>query len=127
MTVLITTVYAFKFNKALEDTAKLHGNTWSLPLKKAWNAQDSELFLQDRNRFTAVGYRTYWEAVDHTVCYFDSVLLKKQLKNSKSRSKSTSGVSDGDQKDRFRWQNPSYNTDFGPKRVFRQLPLPPPL
>ena len=65
-----------KFNRCLEDIAKLHSNCTSLMLKKALDPQDSSLFIESSQRFTARGFAVYWKAIDKTVCYFNSVLLK---------------------------------------------------
>ena len=70
----------FKFNKCLEDTAKLHANVTTLKLKKSWDEHDNELYLMDSRHFTTRGLISYWESVDHTIRYFDSILLKKQNK-----------------------------------------------
>ena len=67
----------YKFNKALEEVAKLHSNMTTLMLKKVWDESNPDLYIPDHSCFSASGYTAYWEAVDRTVRYFDSVLLKK--------------------------------------------------
>ena len=134
----------FKFNKCLEDTARLHQNCSTLRLKKVWDTNDSNLFIKESQHFTAEGFRCYWEAVDKTRRYCDSVLLKKQEKKKQKavlsakfsimhteHFKSTEKIS-GDQKDhtstvrdRFRWQNPALNISSDVSLVFRKLPPPP--
>ena len=109
----------YKFNKSLEECCRLHANTSTLFLKQVWDPKNSCLFLGQSQRFTAEGYRCYWEAVDRTVRYFNSVVLKKQLDLKKSkkafnnyimpRSATSDQKGHRDQKDRFRWQNPMYN------------------
>ena len=59
-----------KFNTAMEDVVKFHSNQSTLHLKK------------ESARFTSEGYKAYWEVVDHTVHYFDTIMLKKH-KNTK--------------------------------------------
>ena len=133
MTDLITTVCGFKFNHALEQVAQLHHNVSSLMLKKAWSATDQSLFLQDAQHFTADGYRAYWEAVDKTVRFCDSILLKKneqkkfkQLKKQKSVSTTLdSSAEQTDQNDWFKWRNPKFKSNFGRLPSFRRLPTPP--
>ena len=113
----------FKFNRSLSDAAKLHSNVTTLVLKKAWDPKDQDLFLSDSSRFTIRGYNTYWEAVDCTIRYFDSIMLKKQFKGKTQKSSSAKS----DQKDRFRWQNPSLNVDRdAPTSTYCTLPEPPP-
>ena len=113
-----------KFNKSLEDISKFHANTSSLMLKHVWDPTDKNLFIEDCQRFTNEGLRIYREAVDRTVRYFDSVILKKQerVKNLKKSRYSSPG-----QKDRFKWCNPRYNIDEESENVsFHRLPVPPP-
>ena len=92
----------FKFNRALEDVVKFHENMSTLFLKKGWNAEDSLLYSSEVQRFTSTGYKMYWEAVDHTIWFCDSIVLKKQ--NDKRKALKPQG-----QKDLFRWKNPTYN------------------
>ena len=111
-----------KFNRALEEITKLHANSSTLMLKRVWDSRNLNLYLKDCQRFTSEGYTTYWEAVDRTVCYFDSVLLKKQLEKGKNPKKFSTGHVD---KDRFKWQNPQFNMDNSNNRGFKLLPPPP--
>ena len=118
--------YRFKFNRCLEEVAKLHLNTFTLTLKRVWDTKNPNLFLRDAQRFTAEGLSTYWQAVDRTVRCFDSVMLKKQDKIKRKTLKSNQfGVDNRDSHDRFQWQNPKFNT-LDPKddKSFRQLPTP---
>ena len=103
----------FKFNKALEDCIKLHSHVSMLILKKVWNPQNEGLFLESCNRFSADGYTVYWEAIDRTVRYLDSIMLEKLDKAKKCNA---------DQKDHFRWTNPKFNKDV----IVSQKLLPPP-
>ena len=92
-------------------------------LKKVWDSKNLNFFLESSQRYTAEGLTAYWEAVDRTVRYYDSVLLKKQDKKKLQRSLESS------QKDRFQWQNPSLNGRFEDqdKTTFKKLPPPPPV
>ena len=89
----------YKFNKCLEDCVKSHSSTWTLALKKSWDPKDADLYISDCGRFTTSGFKTYWEAVDRTTCYFDSILLKKQEKRKNLKIHGNKM----DQKDCFRW------------------------
>ena len=75
-----------KFAVCLEKTATYHENTFALPLKKVWDENDSALFSATDNKFTANSYISYWEAVDQTVRYADTLLLKKES-STKNKSK----------------------------------------
>ena len=129
----------YRFNRCLDEVAKLHNNVHTLVLKEVWNPKDGSLFLQDSNRYTADGYKSYWEAVDRTVRYFDSVILKKRdkqrnghtssltLKKSKSSSLKKSDFDQKDLKHHFKWQNPKFNVDKDLEdKKFSKLPPPPP-
>ena len=107
----------FRFNKCLEECAKMHSNVYTLQLQKVWDPRDAGLFA---NRFTNEGYRSYWEAIDKTVRFFDSVILKKNEKKKVQKKEFNS------QKERFRWRNPEINQKFADTGVFRKLPAPPP-
>ena len=95
----------YKFNRCLEENVKLHPHTYTLALKKGWDDIDDNLFSKDTQRFSVAGYRAYWEAVDKTILYLDSVILKKN-DNRKNQKRNNLDIS---QKDRFRWQNPNLN------------------
>ena len=70
-----------KFNKALSTIGALHENVAVLGLKKIWDPENGSLFLQRENRFTADGFQCYWEAVDKTVRFADTIHFKKLQKN----------------------------------------------
>ena len=129
-----------RFNKCLDEVSKLHTNVTALPFKKVWNPQDDDLFLQYSYRFTASGLKAYWEAIDRTVRYFDSIVLKKQFKKKQGNGHANFNqqrihsvgsqkgfIGQKDQKslsERFRWQNPDYNRSFKSPVVFKKLPMP---
>ena len=90
-----------QYNKCLEEMCKLHSNTHTLALKKIWDPQDTALYLSS-GRFSSEGYKLYWEAVDKTVRYFDSIVLKKCKKRKAQRQNAPHTFG---QKDQFRWKN----------------------
>ena len=65
-----------KFNKCLEECVRMHANTSTLALKKVWSPSDKTLFLHDSQRYTSEGFTAYWKAIDCTVRYLDTVMLK---------------------------------------------------
>ena len=85
-----------RFNKALEDVVKMHTNSHTLELKKVWDPKDKGLYL-DSQRFSVDGYKAYWEAIDKTVRYFDSIVLKRNEKKKVQKN----GSKKFDQKDQF--------------------------
>ena len=110
----------FKLNRCLEEVTKLHSNCHTLHLKRVWDPKNLNLFLLDSQRYTAEGLSVYWEAVDRTVQYFDSVMLKKLTTVPKRKH------SFQDQKDRFKWQNLAFNRNENVSS-FKKLPPPPPV
>ena len=68
------------YNSAVNAVAQRYEDTYSLQLKKVWDPHASSLFMVEDLRYTAEGLRTYWEAVDKTVRYVDTLLLKKPVK-----------------------------------------------
>ena len=72
-----------KFNKQMERMAKFHHNTVALQLKKVWKRNDSTLYVSEARRFTTCGYAVYWEAIDKTVKFCDTILIKKILARQK--------------------------------------------
>ena len=109
----------YKFNKAVEDMAKVHTNISSLELKKVWNERDDGLYIKEQQRYTTDGLKSYWEAVDKTVRYCDSVILKRKMTTKKFKPNLG-------QNDQFRWHNPmSRNFPLENYQEFRKLPTPP--
>ena len=117
----------YKFNMCLEDLVKSHTNTTTLALKKIWDSSDMNLFHAETHRFTVAGYKAYWEAVDKTVRYLDSVLLKKRekAKSQKINKNKFDQKDHRDNQDCFCWQNLHFNYRSGPEMTFKQLPTPP--
>ena len=126
----------FEFNHCLQEIIHFHPNVSTLELKKVWNTKNGNLYIKECQRYTAEGYRDYWEAVDRTVRYCDSIVLKK-LDNGMRKSLKLSGdtkfgqkdqrYGQKDQKDRFHWKNMKFNVNYddGDKK-FRKLSLLPP-
>ena len=67
------------FNDALEAASLHHDNVSILALKKIWDPDNDSLFLHREQRFTSDGYRFYWEAINKTVRYADTIQFKKML------------------------------------------------
>ena len=110
----------YKFNKCLQEAVKFHEDVYTLELKKSWEPNNGNLYLAVCQHFTCDGYCTYWEAVDKTIRYFDSIMLKKE--KSKSMSKS---FQKGDLNDHFRWQNPRFKpVGLFTNRLSKKLPTP---
>ena len=82
-------VKRMKYNKALRDAAQFHDDMYALMLKKIWNPNDDSLYAADFRRFTNDGYRAYWTAIDATIKFADTILLKKKNVNGKPKEFST--------------------------------------
>ena len=77
----------YKFNQSLEDVVRFHRNTTTLKLKNVWDPKTKDLFAPQNGRFTSFRFTVSWKAVDKTVQYFDSILLKKQVKGKNPKFK----------------------------------------
>ena len=82
----------------MEAVAKFHSNTIALELKKVWNPHNMNLFAAESNRFTAAGYTAYWNAVNKTIKYGDTILQKKLTKKQQFHTAVPN-------RDRYRWTN----------------------
>ena len=97
-----------------------------LMLKKVWDSQDTNLYIQESRRFTASGLKAYWEAIDRTVRYFDSIVLKKRADLRKVQKPGRQHHHDQrDHTDRFCWKTPKFNRVESSQMPFRKLPAPP--
>ena len=114
-----------KFNRGLEESARFHNDVSTLVLKKVWSPSDNNLFVSDCQRFMSEGFHAYWEAVNKTVWYCDSIVLKKLDKTCKMQKAFNGQKGKNDQKDQFRWKNPKFNIDYSKKQTFSRLPAPP--
>ena len=111
------------FNKALNASAQFHDNTHVLALKKIWDPEDGQLFNTDARRFTSNGYSQYWYAVNRTIKFADTILMKKLVKKGEQSEydknfKSTKFIRRSDKQDRFHWSNTSQSSHR------RKLPSP---
>ena len=68
------------FSEALSHNAQYYDAHYSLPMKKLWDYSDTALFNNSDRKFTAVGYKTYWESVNKTVKYTDTLYMKKEAR-----------------------------------------------
>ena len=66
-----------RFNSALEYSAKSYEYHNVFRLKKVWDEEDRTLYLKDQRRFTNVGLKTYWEAIDRTAKFCDTTIMKR--------------------------------------------------
>ena len=77
-----------RYNKMLVQTAKDYENVAVLALKKVWDPENRNLFIKEQCRFTAERLSMYWEVVDSTVRYTDTMIVqKKELKTQKANDR----------------------------------------
>ena len=74
------------FGNILSNTAQFYDGVSVLQLKKIWDEKDTKLFVKENKRFTADGMKKYWEAVDKTVKYADTIGLQKQARLQKAKA-----------------------------------------
>ena len=60
-----------------------------LNLEQDWNSSDLELFSEREKRFTKLGLKTLWTAVDRTIMFADSKVLRHHGKTLKEIFKQT--------------------------------------
>ena len=111
------------FNRALNNAVKYHDNTKVLQLKKVWNTEDTNLYIQESSRYTSVGLNTYWQAVDCTVRYADTILFKKLQFKPKHFTKREHESNAFKKNDKYHWTNKKNNYDQMDNG--RRLPEPP--
>ena len=95
-----------RFNTCLNQVSQFYPNTNSLDLKKVWDDQDTSLYVKDSRRFTAHGYSIYWQAVDTTFKYVDTILMKKIQRKATKNAK----AANTNDSDKYRWRNPNLQT-----------------
>ena len=121
-------------NESMIHMAKLQEFTTILELKKIWDPEDSNLFLYESERFTAVGYSTYWKAIDCTIRYADTILFKKL--DSKKKKHSTKPLFKrhaehynqqvfNKKPSKYYWENKSKSYRNSKQNCGRILPTPP--
>ena len=92
-----------QFVMALTNVASLHENTYVLELKKKWDPEDHNLYNRTECTFTAEGLIAYWNAVDKTVKYFNTLVLKKRERKKLTATDKTSSQKE----DKYHWSKQS--------------------
>ena len=77
-----------KFNRELNNVVRFHEHSYVLKLKKIWDPSDTSLYAAEYSRYTNEGLTSYWIAVDYTIKFMDTILLKKTRKPKQVTSKS---------------------------------------
>ena len=123
-----------QFNNKLNDVASYYENVSVLQLKKVWDPDNGNLYLADSAHFTSEGLNANWRAIDATVRYADTILVKRILaKTAGSKAKKPKSF---DKKDKFHWRRSedTSHTKFsddagrnpsGGRATGYQLPKPP--
>ena len=70
-----------KFGMIMKSNSLLFNNTTSLRLLQIWDVYDRNLYLEHQRRFTHEGKVQYWRAIDKTVRFCDTNILKKAVQN----------------------------------------------
>ena len=65
-----------KFNKAMREAAMFHDDTFVLMLKKIWDGTNPSLYSAEYRHYTNEGFSSYWIAIDATIKFADTILLK---------------------------------------------------
>ena len=94
-----------KFNKCMHHISKFHQNTTVLPFKKVWDPQDQNYYASESRRFTANGFAKYWESVNLTIKFVDTILTKKinKKKETKQENKEDQNAQQETTKNKYKW------------------------
>ena len=96
------------FKKALDNCTSMHQNTFALQLKKMWDPSDKLLYNREERRFTANGLILYWQAVDKTVKYANTLLLKKKHQKTTPNDTPHHQRHSFHDNDKYHWRKPSH-------------------
>ena len=88
-----------KFGKAMVSAGRVFDNMSVLQLKKIWDPEDSNLYVKEAARYTTAGLKNYWEAIDRTIKYVDTILLKNPKPADRPRKPAK----------QYKWQKPKFN------------------
>ena len=69
-----------KYTMALSESITEYNNMSVLRLVKHWDKDNSNLFLEEQYRYTAIGLKTYWMSVDAAIRFWNIALYKKFAK-----------------------------------------------
>ena len=118
-----------RFSRQFEKIVAMQHNMSALKLRQVWDEHDTSLYLPDYNRFTSLGYKTYWAAVDCTVKYCDKMAFmdnseqtaetpKRKQYNSNEKHRTSYKKSryeyerpyhfDRNRNDRYHWKSENY-------------------
>ena len=96
-----------KFTKAMDTTVAIYADNWSLQLKRIWDTQGRDLYLDQAKCYSAKGLMTYWMAVDRTIKFWDTALspIHKLPKNQFNKGQNIFGGSKrGQCTNKFSWK-----------------------
>ena len=94
------------FGRALENEAEYHALTYALALKKGWDFNDTSLFNKEDKKFTSDGYISYWNAVDKTIWFCDTLLMKKEMRKKEKQNKEKDAHM---HRDKYHWSRNEYH------------------
>ena len=70
-----------RFNRALDDTSKIHPRMTVLKPVQQWDSEDASLVSNIDRLLTGNGWNAFWTAVDCAVSYFDSKVIPNIIEN----------------------------------------------
>ena len=80
-----------------------------------WDPSEKSLYNREECRFTAAGMSLYWKAVDKSIRYVNTLLLKKKANMAQNKEKTPQGADTSNYKarrnndfDRFHWKKSSH-------------------
>ena len=76
-----------KFTQSLEKAVKNRDRTIALRFKTVWNPRDLKLFSFREKRFTAQGWKIFWQSVDKSIQFMDTKIIPELQQDNEERSR----------------------------------------
>ena len=109
-----------RFNRALDDTSKVHPRMTVLKPSQQWDSADSSLVSMIDRCLTGNGWAAFWNAVDCAVSYFDTKVIPHIIDNKNHKNqfqyRRSSGGRTEDRRSAGRSDEPRRKLPTPPKR-----------
>ena len=76
-----------RFNRALDNTSKIHPRMSMLKPIQNWSAQDAAFVSNLDRNLTSDGWISFWNSVDSAISYFDSKIIPNIIENKENKNR----------------------------------------
>ena len=105
-----------KYTRVLEDTCSITERMTAMRIRSGWDFDDTNIFLDNQQRYTTEGLASFWNAVDKLIEEFDQFVFKTvdaPIDNNRrdidrSRSNNNQGEGRHEFHNDYSWQSPAY-------------------